>query len=245
MKLSTYIICVILLICCEAKDKPVYENIPCNPQTISTLNIFKPCRQYIYKATYKDADLNLISDEYIRMIATGKNWEMQPEFQKELIIQYHYKEALIDQIADHNINKSYPKNEWIKKEVTGVIEDKYTVWMHPFRANQYMFTEVACFPTVQLPLETGKNWESNLNIYEGWGDWSNSKVKNKYEVLEFETVDTPFKKLNAWHIIGTSSAPFGVSTHHFWFNSEYGFVKMEIKNYEGQLLIFELESVTD
>lgn len=234
---------------CKTKQQLNFEDVECssfNSSVNSNLRrVFKPCRQYIYRAKYWDKEFNKISDERIWMMATGQGWEYQPELQDELVIQYSYDEAAIDKIWSYNINNELSDRSWIKKEVTGVIEDASGTWMHPFRSNQYLFTEVACFPSVKFPLEIGKTWTSNLNIYDGWGDWANSILNNTYEILDFESIDIPFKKLDAWHIIGTTHAEFGVSKHSFWYHEEYGFVKMVIKNYKGQLLTFELEEVRE
>ena len=50
-------------------------------------HIFKPCREFIYSAKYWDSEYNLISDESIWMMATGKPWDVQPELQNELVIE--------------------------------------------------------------------------------------------------------------------------------------------------------------
>lgn len=54
-------------------------------------------------------------------------------------------------------------------------------------------------------------------------------------------MSTPYRKFEScWYIQTTSSASFGDSQHNFWFDENYGFVKMEYLNYEGQSLVFEL-----
>lgn len=177
------------------------------------------------------------------MTATGNGWEHQPELQDEIVIQYAYDSYKIDFINQYSINPEL--QHWTKETNTGIIETASQTWMHPFRSNQYAFTEVAPFPSVKFPLEQGKIWSSNLNIYDGWGVWANSTLNNTYEVIGYETITTEFAKLEAWHISSVTVAEFGISTHNFWYNEEFGFVKMIIKNYKGQLLQFELNQLKD
>ncbi|MEM7108842.1 MAG: hypothetical protein AAF519_11500 [Bacteroidota bacterium] len=242
--LSVLGICMIIS-CVE--NTTSFEPIDCYPSdSIPNSNlrrIFKPCREYIYTAKYWDSTLNLISNEKIWMMATGKGWEYQPDRQDEIIIQYAYDTNTIDYINQFSINPEL--QHWEKQTSTGVIETAAETWMHPFRSNQYTFTEVAPFPSVRFPLQEGKKWSSNLNIYEGWGSWENSTLTNTYWINGYDTITTEFAQLGAWHINSITQAEFGSSTHAFWYNEEYGFVKMIIKNYRGQILQFELNHVKD
>ncbi|MEQ8687420.1 MAG: hypothetical protein RIE86_19105 [Imperialibacter sp.] len=175
------------------------------------------------------------------MMATGNAWEAQPELQDELIIQYSFDSAQMQRISQYSINPDF--DYWTRKETTGIIETGSKTWMHPFRSNQYNFTEVAAFPSVELPLELGKTWSSGLSIYDGWGAWANSTLNNSYEVVDFEVLEAGFGNLEAWHIRAITRADFGVSVHDFWYNEEYGFIRMFIKNYKGQMLQFDLAEV--
>lgn len=240
-----YILLFLLANCVQRSSE--FQSVDCNySDLISSPNlqrVFKPCREFIYSAKYWDQEYNLISDERVWMMATGHSWEHQPESQDELIIQYNYDNSKIDFIIEFSLNPEFQR--WNTKEVTGIIETGEKTWMHPFRSNQYSFTEVASFPSVQFPLETGKTWTSNLNIYDGWGIWSNSTLMNTYEVIDNHITTMQFGQIDTWHIRGITNADFGRSTHDFWYNEEYGFVKMFVKNYAGQLLQFELIEVKE
>ena len=230
--------------CTSTKDD--FTKAPCvNPpeQSVNLRKIFKPCREFIYRARYWDKNYNLISDEKIWMMATGKAWAYN-ESQDEIAISYSPDETQIESIKAKTINPEFDQ-PWREGEVTGIIENENEVWMHPFRSNQYIFTEVAAFPLVRLPLEKGTQWTSNLNIYEGWGGWSDTSLSNTYFVLGQESIDPGTGPLNTWHLQAITSAPFGNSTHDYWFNEDYGFVKMTVKNYAGQLLTLELVEVTE
>lgn len=118
--------------------------------------------------------------------------------------------------------------------------------MHPFRSNQYNFTEVAPFPEVKFPLEVGKIWTGNLSILEGWGDWSNTQGYFVYEVTTKEDIITLFGKIeNCWKIESKATYKFGESKFDYWFSEKLGFVKMNYINYGNQILEIELEEVKE
>jgi hypothetical protein len=232
----------IILTSCQ-NDSP-FEDIPCT-ESGSPDMVFKACRQYIFNAKFWDEDYNLISESKIWMMATGKPWDYDPDQQMELIIQYEYDNKLVEKIKSHSINPVVSDRNWNKQEVTGIIENVNGIWMHPFRANQYFFMEIAPFPEVRLPLEIGQSWDIRLNIHEGWGDWENSTLNNYYKVVGYETINLPLGQLDTWRINSFTEAPFGNSTHNFWFHPELGFVKMIIHNYAGQTLEIELIDVIE
>ncbi len=177
-------------------------------------------------------------------MATGNSWEYSDQ-QQELLIAYEFDSTDVDRINGYAVNKSLDRLFWQKQEATGIIENESSIWMHPFRSNQYNFTEVAPFPSVRLPLEIGKTWSSTLSIYEGWGDWENSTLTNTYEIVGFEELQTPYGQLESWHVSSITEATFGNSTHNFWFHPELGFIKMVIHNYAGQTLEIELIEVNE
>lgn len=244
---SLYLLVPILLVFSCSQPTSEFATIPCDPSIAAdnpnVRRVFKPCREYIYVAKYWDHEYNLISKERIWMMATGNGWKVQPELQDELIVQYNYDSAKTDFLATYSINPEHV--HWNNRIVTGVIEDGSETWMHPFRDNQYAFTEVASFPSVKLPLELGKTWTSTFRIKEGWGVWANSTLNETYEVVDYEVVTVQYKNLEAWHIRGIATAEFGTSVHDFWYNEEYGFIRMFVKNYAGQMLQFDLAEVKE
>ncbi|MEM9324279.1 MAG: hypothetical protein AAGA85_01425 [Bacteroidota bacterium] len=205
--------------------------------------VFADCRTWVYQARLWDADYNLLSSERIAVTATGRAWKPQPDLQDEIVIQYQLGPALGNKLRPHMINPRL--DSWTSKEHTGVIENDQYITMHPFRENFYAFTEVAGFPVVHLPVRVGQRWEDELRIFDGWGDWSNMDVTTAYEVVAREEVTLPYGQLPLWHLRAVTDIPLGRTVHDFWFHEQYGFVKFVIKNYAGQLLVIELEELTD
>ncbi|RNI29621.1 hypothetical protein EFA69_08670 [Rufibacter immobilis] len=180
-------------------------------------------------------------------MATGRAWPAQPEVQDEVAQQFEVRDEELVELRKHFVNRKLAALDVITtQETTGVIENSEEVWMHPFRSNQFDFTEVAGFPEVQLPLEIGKTWTSYIHPGKGWGDWENTTVTSVYRVKKQEKLKTAFREFeNCWKIACVSTAPFGDSKHDFWFDAHYGFVRMEYTNYQGQTLTFDLEEVIE
>lgn len=208
--------------------------------------IFKPCKEYVFKATFLDSHEKLISESQIKMMASGQRWDGQPELQDEVIVQYEYWQEDIAKINEYHINKIMSNRAWKKTIKTGIIENTDQIWMHPFRDNQYVFTEVAPFPDVKFPLFTGKTWSEEFNIYKGWGDWNNSSGNFNYLVEAREDIQTHFGRMeDCWKIKSEATFPFGKSFLDFWFNEKLGFVKMNYVNYEAQKLNIELIEIIE
>ena len=124
-----------------------------------------------------------------------------------------------------------------------MIENEDQVWMHPIRHNQYIFTEVAAFPEIQFPAKIGKTWTGTISGLGGWGDWDDMTINSSYEITDHVNVMLKGGEVECWEIFTRSSFELGESKAIFYFNEDYGFVKMEYLNYENQKLIFELEKV--
>lgn len=208
--------------------------------------VFKPCREMIYNTVFKEKGGQLITKSRIKMMAKGIRWKLQPEKQDEILIQYEFTQKDFDQNKLHQLNKSLKFDKWLGELSEGVIENVEEVWMHPFRFNQYNFTEVAPFPFIKLPLSIGKSWTKSLSIKEGWGDWENTYVNAEYKVVGKEAIKTDFGVIeNCWKIESKSSFKLGKSTFEYWFNEELGFVKMNYKNYGNQTLQIVLAEVNN
>lgn len=210
--------------------------------------VFKPCRDYVYDAIYSDENNELITKTRIKMTALGKRWEFQPEIQDVIVVQYEYtfEDMIKAKKKKNKINIKLPDSDWIQEVQEGIIENVDEIWMHPFRFNQFSFTEVAPFPKIKFPLKIGKKWFGQLSIKKGWGDWENTSGNFKYEIVSKRDIEIPFGTLkNCWEVKSESTYPFGKSKFNYWFNEEFGFVKMVYKNYKGQNLNIELEEIIE
>lgn len=209
-------------------------------------DVFKPCRDYIYRANFYDGKRNLITSTRIKMTPTGRRWDYAPENQDEVVLQYEYSSLDAEKAPGFVINKNLPVYDWMDETKTGIIENTERIWMHPFRDNQFSFTEVAPFPEINKPLKVGNSWTRELQIHDGWGDWSNTTGKSIYKVIAKESIDTDYGKIeNCWKVESESSYPFGKSDFLYWYNEDLGFVRMNYRNYGGQYLEIDLVEVVD
>jgi hypothetical protein len=273
MKNLLSIILILLLISCVSKKETSFTEIECvkeempkfDGRKVSLLDengvafkdtiiekiekrrtVFKPCIDYIYRANFYDEKKNLITSTRIKMTATGKRWEFQPEIQDEVIIQYEYSKKDEERAAKYKLNKKLPNYGWMKETKTGIIENVEKIWMHPFRSNQFSFTEVAPFPEIKYPIEIGKSWTGQLRIQEGWGDWENTSGNFNYEITSKEPIEIKYGKIDkCWKVKSKSNYPFGKSNFDYWFSENLGFVKMNYRNYGGQYLEIELEEMNE
>ena len=245
----TPFIFIFVLLACQTEKSPFFE-VDCVPEQVNSNpgyeTIYKPCRAFIFRAQYWDADYDLISDQRIWMMATGNRWEFD-DGQAELFIQYEYDEADVARIQSYNINPPLNDRSWQKFETTGFIEGQSSLWMHPFRSNQYLFTEVAPLPIVEYTkLDLYSEWKSGLNIGYGWGEWEDTHLDYTYQVTDVVDLDLEIGNIkDCFHISSIATAPFGNSQFDFWFSFRYGIVKMIYRNYLGQILLIELQEVKE
>ena len=205
-------------------------------------DVFKPCRTITYRAKFYNEKGVIISNEKIEVTPTGNRWEYQPEKQDEIIINYYFNPDSVKYVNSFQLNKSILERKWQNQETTGIIENVEEIWTHPFRSNQYNFTQVAPFPQIELPLEIGKKWSDNkISLREGFGDWNNMKVKSEFEVIENRDIQTEYGGFkNSWKIKAISTFPLGQSELVYWYQKNYGFVKLEYVNYGNQRLEIEI-----
>lgn len=240
------LISLFILAGCGQEKAFTFQEVSCNSLSMvyAHYQIFAPCKTFTFRAKYWDENYQLISESLVRFTTSGDPVPDGVLREQSAIAQYEYEEEEILNVQQYNINDELEGRNWIDQINIGVYESDLDVWMQPFRENQFVFTQAAPYPSVNLPLEVGKQWTSNLIIYEGWGDWNNQQLISSYEVVEQGLTKVEFGDLKGtWHVTSTLDAGFGISTHDFWFHEVYGFVKMQYKNYAGQLAVFELVSI--
>lgn len=119
---------------------------PCKKELKKSYQAFRPCQVKTYRAVYKNRKGELISEGFIKTLPTGEAWDLDPNMQNELYIQFELPDsASRARVEGHMINSSF-EISWKALVTEGVIENEQQLWMPPFRSNQYYFTEIAPFP---------------------------------------------------------------------------------------------------
>ena len=131
----------------------------------------------------------------------------------------------------------------IIKSITGVVEDKNEIWLHPPRKGiPFIYTESAPFPEIYYPLDSMSNWKGGLMGLKGYESIGlEGEVLFEYAVSERQDIQTEYKLFkNCWVINSKGESCIGVSTHKYFFNEKYGFVYSEYNFPTGEKLILSL-----
>ena len=151
-------ISIILLLGCQQQQDQTFQDVSCNGLNTdyAQYKIFTPCKSYTYRAKYWDQHYNLISESLVRVTPTGDRVSEGVLNEQQAIAQFQYDEEDISTMEPYNINDELAGRSWIDQIPVGVFESESDVWMQPFRENQFVFTQVAPYPSVNLPLFEGK-----------------------------------------------------------------------------------------
>lgn len=132
-------------------------------------------------------------------------------------------------------------------ETTGAIENEINVWIHPPRGNFFEILELNPFPYIKAPYKIGTNWNWNLTIGDHWSDkrWLEWKgeIENVYEykIVGKKSIPTKLGDLECLIINAKAKSRIGETELLSYFNTAFGFVKLEYKNIDGTKTILELE----
>lgn len=139
-------------------------------------------------------------------------------------------------------------------ERTGVIDNKKNLWIHPPRNYSFMILELSPFPFYYLD-ESVDSWSWDLEVGGFYLDqrWihcekkENLKIKYNYTRMEDELVNTPFGNIKCNVTYGTATSKYDntfMKTHlKSYYNSMYGFVKLEYTNINNSKIYFNLVEV--
>lgn len=213
--------------------------------------IWQPNREFHYQALYFDVNGDTISNETIVMIPTGEPNPLAKKRQTLAEYRFHYSHADSIKLAANPIHandftRKYNTIIWERSMKEGIMENEDGMWMHPFRVNQYVLTEVAPFPTVRFPLTEGRSWKAVFFIGRGWGRFS-GRATNTYTMKGKSTRRVGIGELLDCQLIEAISnhKKLGESKAMFYFHPDYGFVEMDYNFYNGQRMVFSLQQVID
>lgn len=135
------------------------------------------------------------------------------------------------------------------REVTGAIENDMNIWIHPPRSNFFRILELNPFPYIKAPYEVGTNWNWKLKIGDHWSDkrWLEWKggIENNYDykITEKKNILTKLGNIDCYIIEANAKSKIGETELISYFNSEFGFVKLEYKNIDGTKTVIEIEKI--
>ncbi|TWR25799.1 hypothetical protein FPZ43_16070 [Mucilaginibacter pallidiroseus] len=181
-----------------------------------------------------DKDSNTVS--YLGIKTLGKIGPIvmeNPNYKQTEVFLYHYNAKL----------------KPLETELTGVIENKANVWLHPFRFHALEILQLSPFPYIKLPVRVGSTYLWNLDIGEKWPefrafDWKGKLTLNcKYVVKGTEKLALPIRTIQATKVEGIAETASGQSSLISYYNKQFGFVKLVYKNLDGSTITMTLKKV--
>ena len=146
----------------------------------------------------------------------------------------------------------YSTNRLLFNGATGLIENMYNVWLHPFRGKYFSVLEFSPFPYIKFPAKPGSNWKWILNdISERWSDkriieYSGKQQANyEYKITGIKTLNTSLGKLNCVVTEAIANTSLGTSKLTSYFNKKYGFVALDYSNIDSSTVKFKLIEVIE
>lgn len=149
------------------------------------------------------------------------------------------------------VEYSLVRNDGKKLSVscTGVVENEKNVWIHPPRMKNFRILEFNPFPYIKRPYIIGNKWDWSLEIGSQWcpkniEKWSGN-INNimDYEITDTVMLKTGLGKIPCYKIVATASSKIGKTLLTSYFNSEFGFVKLDYINIDGTQVIFQLDQI--
>jgi hypothetical protein len=130
--------------------------------------------------------------------------------------------------------------------MSGAIENEANVWIHPPRDKYFKILELNPFPYAKAPYEIGTKWTWNLGIVDHWADerWKvwEGQIENEYdyEITNKRTLKTGIGEIECFVIESNAKSRIGETKLTAYFNTEYGFVKLDYTNIDGSKTNLEL-----
>lgn len=137
------------------------------------------------------------------------------------------------------------------REQSGLVENEENVWMTPPRFMIFRMLEMNPYPYIKAPFEVGNKWTWEHTVKTRWGDpqWlvlhEPMECNYTYEITAKKKLDTALGELECFVVEGVGYNEFGETYLTSYFNTDYGFVRMEYTNIHYTKMIFDLAEVVD
>lgn len=222
-------------------------------------SIYIPGREYVYRFEHIDERGRIF---YIQSRDSLRTWHFVPVKEANPIHTIKFvKLTAIEGLGpfktvDPGYNQtvilySYTSEAgWIGSgEMTGIIENRANVWMHPPREGYFEILELNPFPYIKAPLAIGTTWSWKLTIGDGWSDprWKSWKGRIEsaytYQIKGVEVLETRMGKLTCFRVESKAESRLGITGLTSWFNPDYGFVRLHYTNIDGSRTQLELDQM--
>ncbi len=215
----------------------------------------------IPKSTF-EYNLQIISKEgdslYFKRVNNKEknNWEFTDKNDPDVITVSRITVDEGNAMGDWNpgyyqTNLKYYLGKEKKYSMSGGIDNKKNVWIHPHRDLYLKILELNPFPYIKAPYKIGTKWKWALQIGNSWQDkrwatWEGGIIaRYNYEIVREEKIETPLGSLNCYVIIGEGNSELGQTRLESYFHKKHGFVKLNYKNIDGSHTILTLQKHTE
>lgn len=134
-------------------------------------------------------------------------------------------------------------------EMTGIIENRKNLWLHPPRTGLFGILEVNPFPYIKQPIRVGAEWTWKLEFGEQWANkrWLLWKGKNEnniqYKITGKSVIKTKLGFLKCYVVESEAKSALGSTKLVAYYHHEFGFVKLDYTNVDESKMTLELQSV--
>ena len=175
-----------------------------------------------------------------------KNFSIHDSTYTQTVFSYYY--------LNGSIEDTLFKDFYNGSEMTGIIDNKKNLWMHPPRNYSFKILELNPFPFYYLD-ESVNSWSWSLEVGGFYLDqrWirsenkKNISIKYDYTRLKDETLITPLGNINCKVVYSTATSKYDntlMKTYlKSYYNAKYGFVKLEYTNINNSKIYFDLIEV--
>ena len=135
--------------------------------------------------------------------------------------------------------------------MSGAIENEGNVWIHPPRDKYFEILELNPFPYIKAPYNIGTKWTWRLDIGDSWADgrWKlwNGSIENKYyyEITGKQTLKMALGEVECFVIESDAKSRIGETKLTAYFNTKFGFVKLNYTNIDGSKTNLVLEEFSE
>ena len=130
-------------------------------------------------------------------------------------------------------------------ELTGAIIEKDKIWLHPIRSNNFRILEMNAFPYFE---NAKSDWTYSLDFGDHWGDkkwieWIGRRTSVSTYKIERRNVSYMVDNQDVKCIVIqaiTEIANLGKTSSIFYYNDDYGFVRMIFNTIDNRKIEFNM-----
>lgn len=169
-----------------------------------------------------------------------ENWDLIPKDSINDKVISFYSMEFFDGVVNGG-QKAYfikyynSKKQKLSESVTGLIESKSKIWMHPPRNKFFKILQLNPFPEIRSDVD---EWNTELKVGSHWG---NKRWKTWDGNI---TVKSNYKRVGD-KVTAVATSEVGTSKLTSTFDENKGFTLFEYENIDGSRVVFKLVEIIE